>query len=146
MGDLRGLLERIKRAEAEVPRERAKAMLEGKFTLRDLYEQMESLRRMGPLKGIWKMLPGGYDLPEESVEAAEKKLSIWRAIIQSMTREEVEDPKIINSSRIRRIARGSGTSERDVKELLSQYFAMKRMMKSLRKRRGVLRGFPRLPL
>jgi signal recognition particle subunit SRP54 len=146
MGDLRGLLERIKRAEAEVPRERAKAMLEGKFTLRDLYEQMESLRRMGPLKGIWKMLPGGYDLPEESVEAAEKKLSIWRAIIQSMTREEVEDPKIINSSRIRRIARGSGTSERDVKELLNQYFAMKRMMKSLRKRRGVLRGFPRLPL
>jgi signal recognition particle subunit SRP54 len=146
MGDLRGLLERIKRAEAEVPRERAKAMLEGKFTLRDLYEQMESLRRMGPLKGIWKMLPGGYDLPEESVEAAEKKLSIWRAIIQSMTMEEVEDPKIINSSRIRRIARGSGTSERDVKELLSQYFAMKRMMKSLRKRRGVLRGFPRLPL
>lgn len=146
MGDLRGLLERIKRAEAEVPRERAKAMLEGKFTLKDLYEQMESLRRMGPLKGIWKMLPGGYDLPEESVEAAEKKLSIWRAIIQSMTREEVEDPKIINSSRIRRIARGSGTSERDVKELLSQYFAMKRMMKSLRKRRGVLRGFPRLPL
>lgn len=145
MGDLRGLLERVRRAEAEVPRDRARAILEGKFTLRDLYEQMESLRRMGPLRGIWKMLPGGYELPEESVEAAERRLSVWKAIIQSMTKEELEDPKIINASRVRRIARGSGTSEKDVKELLSQYFAMRKMMRSLRKRRGLLRGLPRLP-
>ncbi|MEM3440616.1 MAG: signal recognition particle protein Srp54 [Candidatus Bathyarchaeia archaeon] len=145
MGDLKGLLERVRRAEAEVPRDRARAILEGKFTLRDLYEQMESLRKMGPLRGIWKMLPGGYELPEEGLEAAERKLSVWKAIIQSMTKEEVEDPKIINSSRIRRIARGSGTSEKDVKELLSQYFAMRKMMKSLRKRRGLPRGLPRLP-
>ncbi|MEM2225895.1 MAG: signal recognition particle protein Srp54 [Candidatus Bathyarchaeia archaeon] len=145
MGDLKGLLERVRRAEAEVPRDRARAILEGKFTLRDLYEQMESLRKMGPLRGIWKMLPGGYELPEEGLEAAERKLSVWKAIIQSMTKEEVEDPKIINSSRIRRIARGSGTSEKDVKELLSQYFAMRKMMKSLRKRRGLPRGLLRLP-
>jgi len=143
MGDLKGLLEKVRRAEAEVPKDRARAILEGRFTLRDLYDQMESLRKMGPLKGLWKMLPGGYDLPEESVEAAEEKLSLWKAIIQSMTREEVESPKIIDPSRMRRIARGSGTSEREVKELLNQYFAMRRMMKSLRRRRGLLRGLPR---
>jgi len=71
-------------------------------------------------------------------EVAEKKLDSWRYIIQSMCKEEIEDPKIIDSSRARRIARGSGRSEKDVKDLLNQYGAMKRMMKSMRRQQSKL--------
>jgi len=81
------------------------------------------------------MLPGlGYEVPEEIVNVAEERLKKWRVIIQSMTPEERENPQIINASRIRRIARGSGTSEKDVKDLLNQYMLMRRMMKTLRRR------------
>jgi len=82
------------------------------------------------------MLPGlGYELPNELVDVAEERLEKWRVIIQSMTPEEREKPQIINASRIRRIARGSGTSEKDVKDLLKQYKLLRRMMKTLRRRR-----------
>ncbi|MCD6470791.1 signal recognition particle protein Srp19, partial [Candidatus Bathyarchaeota archaeon] len=73
--------------------------------------------------------------PEEAINVAEERLEKWRVIIQSMTPEEREKPQILNASRIRRIARGSGTTERDVKELLKQYTLLRRMMKSLRRRR-----------
>ncbi|MGC8962341.1 MAG: hypothetical protein ACP5K1_07890, partial [Candidatus Bathyarchaeia archaeon] len=122
---------------------KARKMMSGKFTLRDLYEQMESLRKLGPLKKIWSMIPGSLNIPEEYMASAEKKIEDWRIIIQSMTKEEVEDPKILNSSRIRRIARGSGKPERAVKEMVNQYFAARKMMKGL-KRRAFLRAPPGL--
>jgi len=136
MGDLRSLIEKVREAELKIPEKRAKAILSGKFTLSDMYEQFEAIRRMGPFSRILKMLPGvGYELPSELVDVAEEKLERWRVIIQSMTPEEREKPQIINASRIRRIARGSGTSERDVKDLLKQYKLLRRMMKTLRRRR-----------
>ncbi|MEM2281236.1 MAG: signal recognition particle protein Srp19, partial [Candidatus Bathyarchaeia archaeon] len=75
----------------------------------------------------------------EILEQAEDKLEKWRVIIQSMTPEERENPKILNASRIRRVARGSGTSEKDVKELLKQYVMMRKMLKMMRRKK-------RLPL
>jgi len=93
---------------------------------------------MGPLRKIWKMMPGGVNLPDDQIEIAEKKLDDWRVIIQSMRKEEVEDPKKIDSSRAHRIARGSGKSEKDVKELINQYFMMKKMMKTLKRRQLTL--------
>jgi len=69
------------------------------------------------------------------LEQAEDKLEKWRVIIQSMTPEERENPKIFNASRIRRVARGSGTSEKDVKELLKQYVMMRKMLKTLRRKK-----------
>ncbi|MBS7660205.1 MAG: signal recognition particle protein Srp54 [Candidatus Bathyarchaeia archaeon] len=136
MGDLETLLEKVKEAEVKVPEKKAKAILSGKFTLTDMYEQFEAMRKMGPFQKILKMLPGmSYNVPDEMLEVAENKLEKWRVIIQSMTPEERENPKIINSSRIRRIARGSGTSEKDVKELLKQYVLMRRMLKALRRKR-----------
>ena len=135
MGDLKGLIERVREAELKVPEKKVKAMLSGKFTLSDMYEQIEAMRSMGPFSRILKMLPGlGYEVPEEIVNVAEERLKKWRVIIQSMTPEERENPQIINASRIRRIARGSGTSEKDVKDLLNQYMLMRRMMKTLRRR------------
>jgi signal recognition particle subunit SRP54 len=138
MGDLEALIEKVKEVEESLTKKEAKAILEGKFTLKDLYDQMNALKRMGPLKKIWKMLPGGMEIPEDQIEIAEKKLGAWRVIIQSMTKEEIENPKIIDSSRIKRIARGAGKNEKEVKELINQYFNMKRMIKALKRRRALL--------
>ena len=136
LGDLKGLVEKVREAEVKVPEKDVKAFLSGRFTLYDMYKQFESLRKVGPLGKLLKMIPGfAYGLPEETLELAEKRLDRWKAIIESMTVEERVNPKIFNASRIRRVARGSGTSEAEVRELLKQYNLMRKMMKSLRRKR-----------
>jgi signal recognition particle subunit SRP54 len=136
MGDINGLIQKVKEAEATLPEKKTKAILRGRFTLEDMYAQMESMKSMGPLRHILKMIPGmSYKLPDDTLEDAEYKLKKWRYIIQSMTKEEKLDPKILKSSRIKRISKGSGTTEREVKELIKQYNAMKKLMKSFGKRR-----------
>lgn len=146
MGDLETLLEKVKEAEVKVPERKAKAIMSGKFTLTDMYEQFESMKKVGPFQKLLKMLPGmSYHIPEEMLEMAEDRLEKWRVIIQSMTPEERENPKILNSSRIRRVARGSGTSEKEVKELLKQYGLMRKMLKTLRRKKRLPflgKGFP----
>ena len=127
-GDLKALLERVKRAEAVA--KRPKELLR-KFTMDDLLAQLESLQRMGPLRKLASLLPGLPEIPIGAVEVAEGKLRKWRYIIQSMTREERESPELIKGSRVRRIARGSGTSEKDVKELLKYYSSFRRMLKRI---------------
>lgn len=138
MGDVKGLVDKVREAEVVVPQKKARAFLEGKFTLKDMYDQMIAVRKMGPLKKLMGMVPGGMNIPDDAMETAEKRLDSWRVIIQSMTKEEVEDPKLVDSSRARRIARGSGRNEKEVKELISQYFMMKKMMKSMKRRGGAL--------
>jgi signal recognition particle subunit SRP54 len=144
MGDIKALVERVREAEVVVPQKKAKAFLEGKFTLKDMYDQMVAVRKMGPLKKLVGMVPGGMNIPDDAMESAEKRLDAWRVIIQSMTKHEIEDPKLVDSSRARRIARGSGTSEKEVKEMVNQYFMMKKMMKSM-KRRGSAFGRGKMP-
>jgi signal recognition particle subunit SRP54 len=136
MGDLETLLEKVREAEVRVPEKKAKAILSGKFTLTDMYEQFEAMKGMGTFRKLLKMLPGmSYDIPEDMLNMAEDRLEKWRVMIQSMTKEEKDNPKIFNASRIRRVARGSGTSEREVKELLKQYSLMRRMMKTLKRKK-----------
>jgi len=136
MGDLQSLIEKVREAEIKVPEKKAKAILSGKLTLADVYEQFEAMQSMGPINRILKMLPGfGYEIPEEKLDIAEEQVKKWRVIIQSMTPEEKETPKILNSSRIRRIARGSGTTEKDVKTLLQQYTMLRKMMKTMRRKK-----------
>jgi len=136
MGDLETLIERVREAEIKVPEKKAKAILSGKFTLTDMYEQFEAMKGMGPFRKILKMLPGmSYDIPEDMLNTAEDRLEKWRVMIQSMTSEEKNDPKTFNASRIRRVARGSGTSEKEVKELLKQYSMMRRVLKTLRRKK-----------
>ncbi len=135
MGDVKALIEKVREAEVEVTEEGVKALLSKKLTLTDVYEQFKAVRKMGPLVKLLKMVPGlSYNVPDEILKTAEEKFEKWQYIIQSMTVEERENPKVFNSSRVRRVARGSGTSEKEVKELLQQYFLMKRMMKSLRRK------------
>jgi len=136
MGDLETLLEKVREAEVKVPEKKAKAILSGRFTLTDMYEQFEAMKGMGPFRKILKMLPGmSYDIPEEMLNTAEDRLENWRVMIQSMTPEEKDNPKVFNASRIRRVAHGSGTTEKEVKELLKQYSMMRRMLKTLRRKK-----------
>jgi signal recognition particle subunit SRP54 len=136
MGDLETLLEKVKEAEITVPEKKAKAIMSGKFTLTDMYEQFEAMKGMGTFKKLFKMLPGmSYKIPDDMLNMAEGRLEKWRVLIQSMTPQERDNPKIFNSSRMKRVARGSGASEKDVKELLKQYVMMRRMLKTMRRRK-----------
>lgn len=136
MGDLETLIEKVRDAEVKVPEKKAKAILSGKFTLTDMYEQFEAMKGMGTFKKLLSMIPGvSYKIPEDMLNTAEGRLEKWRVMIQSMTVEEKETPKIFNSSRMKRVARGSGTSEKEVKELLKQYVMMRRMLKTLRRKK-----------
>ena len=130
MGDLETLLEKVKDAEINVPQKKAKDIMSGNFTLTDMYEQFQAVKKMGPFGKVLKMIPGmSTDVPEEMLNTAEGRLDKWGIIIQSMTPAEKENPKLLNSSRARRIAHGSGTTEKDVKELLKQYVMMRKMLK-----------------
>ncbi len=136
MGDLETLLDKVREAEVKIPEKKAKAILSGKFTLTDMYAQFEAMKGMGTFKKLLKMLPGmSYKIPEEMLNTAEGRLEKWRVMIQSMTPQERENPKIFNSSRMKRVARGSGTNEKEVKELLKQYVMMRRMLKTLRRKK-----------
>ncbi|ACS34452.1 signal recognition particle protein Srp54 [Thermococcus gammatolerans] len=138
LGDIQGLLEKIEelQKEQEFKEEDVEKFLRGKFNLKDMYAQLEAMQKMGPLKQILQMIPGlGYSLPDEAVRVGEEKLRRYRIIMDSMTEEELENPDIINYSRIKRIARGSGTSTREVRELLAQYNQMRKMFKNLDKRK-----------
>ena len=147
MGDLETLLEKVREAEIKVPEKKARAILSGKFTLTDMYDQFEAVKSMGPFGKLMKMLPGlSYDLPEDALNLAEGRLETWHVIIQSMKPEERDKPKVLNSSRIRRVARGSGTTEKEVKDLLKQYSMMRRMLKMFRRKKKLPflgRGLPK---
>jgi len=97
--------------------------------------------KMGPLKKLVQMIPGvGMSVPEEQMRVGEEKLKRFKVIMQSMTSEELENPKVLNASRIRRVARGSGTREADVRELIKQYELMRKLIKTVMKGRGAKFG------
>ena len=136
MGDLEALLEKAKEAITEEEAEDlGKRLLKGDFTLIDLYEQMEAMSKMGPLSKVMEMIPGfgQIKMPKEALQVQEGKLKKWKYILMSMTRQELEKPdEIIDSSRIERIAKGSGTSTGDVRELIKQYRQSKKMIKMMK--------------
>ncbi len=145
MGDIASLVTKVREAEAPVSKKRLRAMMTGKLTLVDVYEQLKSMQRMGPLGKIMSMVPGlGYNIPKDQLEIVETKMKRWRYVIDSMTEEEKGNPKILNAKRIKRVARGSGTTEKDVKELIQQYTMMRKMMRTLARRKlPLFKGMPR---
>lgn len=133
MGDIETLLEKIEETTEpeEMDEEKMKKIMQGKLTLRDFYEQLERISNMGSLDKLLQMIPGmGMSIPEEEMKVGEEKLDNFKLIMQSMTDEELENPDILNSSRIERIAKGSNTSKKEVKELLEQHENMKKMLKN----------------
>jgi signal recognition particle subunit SRP54 len=139
MGDVLGLIER---AEAAVSADAAAALAEKirkeEFTLEDFKEQLRQIRRMGPLEDLLGMIPGLRKLP--AVEGDERELARIEAIINSMTPAERRDPALIDGSRRRRIARGSGTTAQAINQLLKQFAEMKRMMKVMARGPKGLKG------
>jgi signal recognition particle subunit SRP54 len=136
MGDVIGLIERAEAAlDQDTAERQAKKMMEGEFTLEDFYEQLGQVRKLGPIGQILDMLPGGMGQAARQVDPneAEAQLKMTEAIISSMTLKERRNPKILNASRRRRIAAGSGSQVQDVNRLLKQYREARRMFKTLRK-------------
>lgn len=135
LGDIEGLLEKFRLAELMMDEKRTEAFIRGEFTLEQFVKQLKDLRRAGPLsKLISKLpLPGIQNIPDETLRDAEKQIEKWDAIIHSMTPEERVNPHVINSSRIKRIARGAGVLEKDVKNLIKQYRLAKKFMKTAKR-------------
>ena len=137
MGDIRTLLERAEEiADADADMGSVDAMLSGKFTLKDMYSQFEMMDKMGPMQQVMNMIPGaGGKLPKNASQVTEEKLAKYKVLMSSMTEHELEHPEIIKQSRVKRIARGSGMRNEDVKELLKYYNVTKKAMKGFGKRK-----------
>lgn len=134
MGDIKSLLEKAEESMKGRDAEKtARRIMSGKFTLHDMYDQMDMLSGMGSLRKVAEMLPGGFPgkskVKQEDMDTTEIKLQKFRVIMDSMTDEEMNDPNIVRASRIKRIARGAGVENKNVKELLKYYNMTKRMMK-----------------
>ena len=142
MGDIRALVDRVEEAmeESDIEEEELdpEKLLSGDFTLRDVYKQMEAMGSMGRLDQVMDMIPGmggmgalKDEMPEDFAEVTEKRLDKYRAVMDSMTDEELDNPSRVGASEVRRVARGSGTSEEDVRELLEYYNTMEQTMSQL---------------
>ena len=140
MGDVLSIIEKAEAAiEVEVAEEQAERLLQGEFTLEDFAQQLAMMRQMGPVSKLLEALPLGMAGNQIDSREAEDQLISTQAILQSMTVKEKRKPDILNASRKRRIARGSGTSVQQLNQLLRQYRQMRKMMKQIGKR-----GLPRI--
>lgn len=145
MGDVIGLIEKAEAAfDEKTAAEQANRLLAGEFTLQDFADQLHQVRKMGPLGQLLEMLPGGMGQMARQIDPqdAEKQFKMTEAIISSMTKEERRKPDVLNASRRRRIASGSGTHVQDVNRLIKQYRDAQRLFKTLKK--SGKRGLPRL--
>jgi len=145
MGDVLGLIEKAEAAvDQKAAQEQAQRLMKGEFTLEDFAQQLKQLRKMGPLAQIMEMLPGGLGQMAKQIspQDAEKQFKITEAIINSMTLYERRHPDILNASRRRRIALGSGTQVQDVNRLMKQFRETQRLFKTIKK--SGTRGLSRL--
>ncbi|MBA4452432.1 MAG: signal recognition particle protein [Nitrosopumilaceae archaeon] len=131
MGDIQAVLDLAKRLENEGDDVRLKRISSGKMNMEDFFYQLEEVTKVGSLRGFLDNMPGLSGMvKDDQLDQMEERVSKWRFIIQSMTKDEKADPDLFNSSRIKRVARGSGWSEHDVKELIKNYKNSKNMMKA----------------
>jgi signal recognition particle subunit SRP54 len=144
MGDVQAVLDLAKRLENEADDVRLKRISSGKMNMEDFYYQLEEVTKVGSLQNLMETMPGLSGMvKEDQLEQMEERVDRWRYIIQSMNKDEKADPDLLNSSRVKRIARGSGWPEHEVKELLKNYKNSKTMMKASKGRQmqGMLRKF-----
>jgi signal recognition particle subunit SRP54 len=145
MGDVIGLIEKAEAAfDEQEAANQAEKLMSGEFTLQDFADQLGQLRKMGPLGQLMDMMPGGMGQVARQIDphTAENQLKMTEAIISSMTVHERRRPDLLNASRRRRIARGSGTQVQDVNRLMKQFRETQRLFKTLKK--SGKRGLPSL--
>jgi len=134
MGDVVSLVEKVQAAvDAEQAEKLEKKLLKQQFTLEDYLDQLKQIKKMGPIGDILDMIPGFSKLKAKNIKVDDRELTRAEVIIQSMTRQERQKPAIINGSRRKRIARGSGTQPSDVNRLLNQYWQLVKMSKQMSK-------------
>jgi len=139
MGDLEALLEKARDAiKVEDAEDLGKKFLKGEFNLIDLYEQMAAMKKMGSLQKIVEMVPGfsSLQLPKEMLDVQEEKLEKWKTAMQSMTKEELEDPEIMSAERLDRISKGSAMPISVIRELIKQFRQSKKMVKMFKGSKG----------
>jgi signal recognition particle subunit SRP54 len=145
MGDMIGLIEKAEASfDAQTARTQSERLIKGQFTLEDWLAQMKQMKQMGPLSQVMDMLPGqmGQQARQADPRQVEEQMKRTEAILNSMTIKERRDPDLLNASRRRRIAAGSGTDVQDVNRLVKQFRQMQKLMKTLQKSGG--RGLNRL--
>jgi len=131
MGDIQSLLEKAREViDEEKAEQTARNLMSGRFTLRDMYDQMDMMDGVGPFQKIAQMIPGlTSKLSQEDLVLSQERMRKFKIMMDSMTNAEMDDPKLLKSSRILRIARGSGCTPREVRELLKQYNMSKKAVK-----------------
>ena len=145
MGDLLSLIEQAETMMDQQKAEEAAMKLgSGELTLEDFLDQLLMIRRMGPIGNLLKMMPGGKQMNDMADMVDEKQLDRIQAIIRGMTPQEREDPKILNASRRKRIANGSGVTVADVNQLVERFFEAKKMMSKMASQFG-MSGMPGMP-
>ena len=145
MGDLLSLIEQAETMmDQQKAEEAARKLGTGELTLEDFLDQLLMIRRMGPIGNLLKMMPGGKQMNQMADMVDEKQLDRIQAIIRGMTPAEREDPKILNASRRRRIAAGSGFTVADVNQLVERFFEAKKMMGKMANQFG-MGGMPGMP-
>jgi signal recognition particle subunit SRP54 len=142
MGDVLGLIERAEAMDKETAQKSAEKLVSGSFTLEDFAVQLKEVRKMGPIGQLMGMIPG-MSGPKMQIDeqAAEQQMKRTEAIISSMTPRERRHPDVLNGSRKRRIAAGSGAQVYEVNQLIKQFKDMQKLMKQMGKQKGF--GLPR---
>lgn len=136
MGDILGLIEKAEAAfDMETAKKQAENLASGQFTLEDFADQLKQMKKMGSMSQIFDMLPGDLGKAAQSIspQETENRLKLTEAVINSMTRKERRNPELLNASRRRRIAAGSGTEVMQVNQVLKQFRDAQRLMKTLKK-------------
>ena len=142
MGDIKGLIDLAPEDLDELAAVRlTERLMSGRFTLHDMYQQMEMMSKVGTLSKLLSFLPDmfGGGMSEAQKKGMQRNLDRYRIIMDSMTSQEKNEPHILKSERVRRIARGSGVREKDVRDLLGQWNRSRRMMKGMKGNRGMQR-------
>ncbi len=144
MGDIVSLVEKVQdEIDEDEMKKEADKMMTGEFTLDDMLAQMKKVKRLGSLSGILKMIPGMPSISDEQKERAEQEMKNFEVIINSMTKEERQNPSILKNSRKIRIAKGSGKTSYDINKVIKKYEQMKEMTKKLKQyRKSGGKGLP----
>ena len=142
MGDVLSLIEKAQEnVDIENARKMEKKLMDASFTLNDFLAQMEQLKQMGPLEDLLGMMPGINKAQLKGLQIDEKQIGRTKAIIQSMTKAERNNPRILDASRRKRIAAGSGNSIQSVNKLVKDFDNMKKMFKGMKNNRKSMKGF-----
>ena len=145
MGDIQGLIDLAPDSlDAEEAMRLTERVMSGRFTLNDMYKQMEMMSKIGTVDRIMSHLPdalfgGMSSMNKRQAEETQRNLEQYRVIMDSMTQEEKNDPNLLKSERIKRIAQGSGVQEKDVRGLLTQWNRSRKMMKGIKGNRQMRR-------